>query len=425
MSGKRKTIIIGIDGVPFRLMDALSRQGVMPNFAQLRQDGVFRQIESSLPEISSVSWSSIITGKNPGEHGIFGFAEMIPGTYTLSFPNFDSLRAKPFWRTGKKKRYAIINVPSTYPAKPINGFHVAGFIALDLERATYPPSYVPKLREMGYRIDIDAEKGHKSKTLLLKELSDTLDGRMKLYRHLLGTQHFDVTMIVFTGTDRIGHFMFDAYESKEHPLHQQFLDYFTAIDKAVGEIVEKMKPDDNLLMCSDHGMELIEKNLYVNKILQEKGFLNLGDEENRRYNNIKQGTLAFSLDPARIYLNRAGRYPKGGVRPADEEKALNDIIELFRDLKIQGKKAIKAVHRKEEIYKGPCTDRAPDLVMIPNKGFNLKSSLTPGGEDGALTGKHTQHDAFLFIKNKNNENVVPKNPKVQDITGMLGKIGDL
>ena len=70
---KKRIIIIGLDGVPYRLIDNLCKNKVTPEIKTLIEKGVFRQIESSIPEISSVAWSAIITGKNPGKHGIFGY----------------------------------------------------------------------------------------------------------------------------------------------------------------------------------------------------------------------------------------------------------------------------------------------------------------------------------------------------------------
>ncbi|PIZ19592.1 MAG: hypothetical protein COY50_09140, partial [Deltaproteobacteria bacterium CG_4_10_14_0_8_um_filter_43_12] len=97
MFADKRTIIIGLDGVPYSLVKDLSARGIMPNMSRLIEDGIFRQMESSIPDISPVAWSSIITGKNPGEHGIYGFMDMVPGTYGLYFPNFTNLHGIPFW----------------------------------------------------------------------------------------------------------------------------------------------------------------------------------------------------------------------------------------------------------------------------------------------------------------------------------------
>ena len=103
----KRNIILGIDGVPFELMDDLSSKDIMPNFKDLKNRFNFKKLKSSIPHLSSVSWSSIITGKNPGEHGIFGFTDLIENTYSLRFPNFNALKSKPFWHNDSKKSESL------------------------------------------------------------------------------------------------------------------------------------------------------------------------------------------------------------------------------------------------------------------------------------------------------------------------------
>ncbi len=182
MPAKNRTVVIGIDGVPFRLLKNLAEKGIMPNFAELKREGIFTQMKSSIPEISSVSWSSVITGKNPGEHGIYGFTALIEGTYTISFANFRNLKAPAFWHEKDDITYVILNVPSTYPAKELNGVHISGFVSPDLERAVYPPSYLDTLRDMNYRVDVDSGYAHKSMKLFLNDLFKTNEIRIKAYR---------------------------------------------------------------------------------------------------------------------------------------------------------------------------------------------------------------------------------------------------
>lgn len=94
-----------------------------------------------------MAWSSIITGANPAEHGIFGFTDFAPGTYRMTFPNFASLKAPAFWERDGEGRSVIVNVPATYPARELNGVLIAGFVALNLEKATYPQSWLPYLQD--------------------------------------------------------------------------------------------------------------------------------------------------------------------------------------------------------------------------------------------------------------------------------------
>ncbi len=79
----KKVVIIGLDGVPYRLIENLSNMGVMTETKKLLEKGVFTEMESSIPEISSVAGSSMITGKNPGNHGILGYTDIPTRTYRL------------------------------------------------------------------------------------------------------------------------------------------------------------------------------------------------------------------------------------------------------------------------------------------------------------------------------------------------------
>ena len=422
MPTKNRTVVIGIDGVPFGLLNNLSEKGVMPNFAELKGEGVFTPMKSSIPEISSVSWSSVITGKNPGEHGIYGFTGLIEGTYTISFPNFRNLKAPAFWHEMTNKSYVILNVPSTYPARELNGVHISGFVSPDLERAVYPPSYLDTLRDMNYRVDVDSGYAHKSMRLFLNDLFKTNEIRVKAHKYFWNKFDWDVFMLVFTGSDRLEHFLWHAYEDENHEYHDKFLQYFREVDFAIGEIVSRINEEDQLIMLSDHGMEAIKRNVNVNSYLAEEGFLVLVDKPkpSERYKNIRDGTKAFALDPARIYLNRGGKYPNGSVKPNEEEDIIASLISAFEDLKYNGEEVIKKVYRKEEIYHGEQLEHAPDLVLLSNPGFNLKGNISAANvfeEPDIIIGKHTYEDAFLYVRH--DKGIVPEQPTVEDVRKII------
>ena len=132
MADNPKTVIIGLDGVPFGMIKDFAETGVMPHMAEVISKGIFKQMRSSIPEVSCVAWSSMITGQNPAAHGIFGFMDLRPDSYKMTFPNYTTLKSPPFWEewTGQS---VIINVPGTYPVRGMNGVHIAGFVAIDFE----------------------------------------------------------------------------------------------------------------------------------------------------------------------------------------------------------------------------------------------------------------------------------------------------
>lgn len=396
---RKRNIIIGLDGVPFGMLEKFARTGVMPNTAAIIDKGFFTPMYSSVPEISSVAWSSIVTAVNPAKHGVFGFIDLHPNSYNMRFPNFSDLKAEPFWNQ-TAGRSVIINVPSTYPVRRMNGVHISGFVSIDFEKSVYPRSLQQKLKKLDYRLDVDAQQAHNSMQLFIEDIDKTLDARIEAYKYLWDSEDWQNFMLVFTGTDRLMHFLWNAYEDQTHQYHDFFIEHFRKIDTAIGRIINDINEDDTLIMLSDHGFERLEKDIYINHLLMTEGFLTFKSGTPPKLGNICPGTRAFALDPARIYINQKGKYPAGSVNPQEKQACIKDLEDLFDSLKIEGRKVIKYIYRKEQVYKGPYLDEAPDLILIADRNFNLKGAMTSNElvAKGPFTGKHTYEDAFLLIR---------------------------
>ena len=420
MTRNGKTVIIGLDGVPFGMIENLADNGIMPNTAELISEGIFKKMLSSIPEVSSVAWSSMITGKNPAEHDIYGFTDLLPNSYQMTFPNYNDLKAPPFWEKMEGKS-VIINVPSTYPVREMNGVHISGFVSINFEKSIHPKSLVPQLKDMDYRLDVDSEKAHRSMELFLSDVEVTLDARIETYRYLFDNQNWQTFMLVFTATDRLLHFLWDAYEDKNHKYHTHFLEHFRTIDTAIGEIRNRLNDNDLLIMVSDHGFEGLDYDIYINHLLKEEGFLKFEPPQEMNLKNIHEDTKAFVLDPARIYLHRKGKYPRGTVEDGDAEEILSQLENIFRCLEVDDRKVIKDIYRKKELYSGPYLENAPDMVLVAEKGFNLKGSIKADklADKAIFTGKHTQDDAFLIVRGLTDNSVVPDIPTVRDVVSIF------
>jgi predicted AlkP superfamily phosphohydrolase/phosphomutase len=417
-----KTIIIGLDGVPFGMLKDFAETGIMPNTAKILSKGIFKKMHSSIPEISSVAWSSIITGQNPGRHGIFGFMDLAPHSYKMRFPNFNDLKAPPFWDTWQG-RSVIINVPSTYPVRQMNGVHISGFVSIDFEKSVHPKTLIPKLHEFDYRLDVDSQLAHTSLDRFLQDVDTTLDARIQAYRYLWGSCDWQTFMFTFTGTDRLMHFLWNAYEDKNHKYHNVFLDHFRKIDRTIGEITGNITDDDLLVMLSDHGFERLDKDVYISYLLMQEGLLKFKQGQDIELNNICYGTKAFPLDPARIYLNFKDKFPCGTVEQNETEDLLCQLENLFRSLEVDGRKVIRDIYRKEQIYSGPYLKDAPDLILVGAEGFNLKAKVKTNqlADKAIFTGKHTQDTAFLLFRGLSDESIIPDIPKVSDVKPIVEK----
>jgi predicted AlkP superfamily phosphohydrolase/phosphomutase len=149
--------VIGLDGLPYTFLTRMVSEGRLPNFARILAAGDLRPINSVYPPVSSAAWASFATGKNPAKHGVFGFSERQAGSYKTYIPTSRHLKGDTLWEilSRRGKRVVVMNVPVSYPPRPVNGVLVSCFLTPDLSKGVYPPSLYPTLKEMGYRLDMD------------------------------------------------------------------------------------------------------------------------------------------------------------------------------------------------------------------------------------------------------------------------------
>jgi predicted AlkP superfamily phosphohydrolase/phosphomutase len=406
---EKKALIVGIDGVPYPLLQELIEKGHMPGIAGILKDGhKLHRMYATLPDLSCVSWTSFMTGANPGAHGIFGFTHLAPSTYTLTFPTSRDIKVPKFWRIlrlqGKIKKTAALNIPNTYPAFPIDGLLVTGFVSVEYDKSVYPPSYLPYLKERHYVIDVDASVAHKDPPKFYDSLVKNVEKREEVFCELFDKEPWDIFIAIITETDRLHHFFFDKKES------DLFTHLYRKVDTAVTSLYKaaRKKWGENFffMMLSDHGFAPLTKEFNINAYLQRVGLLNI-DETKQFYDRIGGGSIAFTLDPGRVYINFKGKYPRGVVEPSamkETRKKLKEVLFGFKDE--NGERVLQYVFEKEELYRGPQLELAPDLLCVGRRGYDLKGnmqkkdnlSLTP-----TFKGMHTWDNAIL---------VIPENVKI-------------
>lgn len=392
-------MLVGLDGTPCTLLKRFINDGTMPNMRELSGRGTLLQMDTSIPDISSVAWTSFMTGANPGRHGIYGFIDLQPNSYKIYFPNSKHIKSETVWSAAGRagRRSIVINVPSTYPAQPLDGILVAGFVAVDLNKATYPQELVPRLREMDYRIDVDARKVQESHDALMEDVLVTLERRVKLLLHLFDKEQWDLFVGVVTETDRLQHFFMDAIEDAGHKYHSAFREFYRRVDGFLGQIAERLK-DETLLIMSDHGFTPIKRQVYLNRWLVDNGYLKL-KENARSIEDIADGSLAFAMDPGRIYVNVKGKYPNGAVERADALRVIDEIKRGLMEISAEGKSIVKRIYTRDELFFGPAVELAPDLCVQSVYGYDLKGAVNKKElmDREVFTGMHTQDDSTLFI----------------------------
>jgi predicted AlkP superfamily phosphohydrolase/phosphomutase len=420
--------MIGLDGTPCTTLKEMLDAGIMPNFKSLVGEGTLCQMDASTPAISSISWTSFMTGKNPAKHRIFGFIDLEPGSYEYRFPNYHDMASETLWDVlGKSGRTSIvINQPSTYPAKPLNGISIAGFVAIDLKKAVYPPSILPKLEKSGYRIDVDSNKAHDDIDAFIKDLFDTLDRRTATIHDLYDNEKWDYFQGVITGTDRLHHFLWSAYDDPNHKFHEAFLEYYRRVDKFIGEIAEKAGDNTTLMLMSDHGFTSIKREIAVNQWLREQGYLKFDTEPPDSLADMSPESRAFALDPSRIFINTKGRFPRGSVPPEQVGGLVAELVEKCSHMNLPdaGEEIVERADRKEDVYDGPYLQEAADIILTPKWHFDMKGTVKrlELATTGVFTGMHTHDDAFFYvrrgdIRDDRKVNVVDLAPTILAILG--------
>lgn len=411
---EKKVVMLGIDGVPYTLLCAYMERGIMPKLSRLcSSGGRLCRMKSTLPEISSVAWSSFITGKNPAEHGIFGFMEIDRQSYDYTFPNFTSLKEMPFWEKENLKS-VVLNIPQTYPARPINGVMVSGFVAIDLKKAVYPERVYEYLNSIGYRIDVNAKLAQENPEAFFKDIFDAFQKRKKAIKHLYENEEWKLFIGTVTETDRLHHFFFDsAMDGKYYHVFERF---YRELDDFIGEMADMAVKDRALFFtCSDHGFTPIKTEVYLNKWLVENRYLTLNGSQGLK--GITPDSQAFCLDPSRIYIHLEGKYSRGCIKQSEYQALKNELKERLLKIEFEGEKVIKAVYTKEEIFNGIHAENGPDLYLLPNYGFDLKGAVNKESVFGVthFKGMHTYDDAHFYSSVPITEEAL----KIEDLAAVI------
>jgi len=423
MRRRGPVVIIGVDGLPFSLARRLAgisstipvhsvRPGAqtlqaplpfLPTFRRFFVEGMAVPGTSSVPPVSCTAWTSAASGCNPAKHGVFGFIDFRPGTYTSFIPMAPHVRASRLWNVAAAcgLRAVVLGVPVTYPPDRFPGLHVSGFLAPDLAKAVYPPDRLAALARIGYALDVDPRIGHDSKRALIAAIRRSLAARANAILASLAAETPDLLFAHIIETDRLNHFLFDAIESGRGDLVGEAFEVYRQVDDLLGRLAAAMPRGAPLIVCSDHGFCTARKVVQLNDVLAGLRWTTWGKESGTRA-NIMPGARAFSLAPGRIYIHTRSRYPHGPVAEADRDRLAIELKEELEEALVDGQTGqpmFEKILARHETFSGPLISLAPDLVVIPRRGYDIKAAPPGTGSflTGDLSGMHTFDDAFLGV----------------------------
>jgi predicted AlkP superfamily phosphohydrolase/phosphomutase len=393
----RRVAVIGLDCAEPRLVFERWREQ-LPNLSRLMAAGTWGPLRSVDPPITVPAWSCMMSGRDPGELGIYGFRNRSAYDYrSLAVADSRSVLVDRVWdhlsRAGR--HVIVVGVPQTSPPVSVNGELVSCFLTGDTRKDpyTFPASLRAEIESMvgAYRVDV-RDFRNEERDRILAQVYEMTEQRFTVCRHLLDTRPWDFFMMVEIGLDRMHH-AFWRFLDPEHPRYEpdhRYRDairsYYVYLDEEIGELLERFDEDTTVFVVSDHGARPMEGAICVNEWLAQEGYLAL--------EHPPEGLVAFSDAPVdwsrtrawgeggyycRLCLNVAGREPQGIVTAAEYEPLLDELADRLERLPGPDGQAIGTrVFRPRELWREQ-RGIPPDLVVyFGDLGWRSNGSLGHG-----------------------------------------------
>ena len=396
---EEKVVLLGLDGVPFELVSDLASRGYLPNLRRVLEEGASGILRSTIPPLSPIAWSSIMTGLNPGKHGVFGFVDRYMRPLSSR-----KIRGRAIWDLVSLARGKAIclNVPLTYPPYPLNGIIVSGAPCPKDKVVSSPPEVANELKEQfSYRLDIrllsEEYQGLKEEDFL-EQAKEVMELRAEALLYLAEKSKWDILCAVFTTMDRIQHVFFGrAFEDSpffEPRARDILIHYYSLLDALIGKLMSEFLSEAIIVFSSDHGFEPLYKYVGLQNILE--AFLTRKRSLRVFYTLLMRLIDKLGLiDPAKRLLRKSriaggARRALGGgfecgmgfiyISNPSFRKALDELVRYLQTVidPEEGRRIIKKVYRREELYHGPFLKDAPDLLLVPELGYELRV-IMPGG----------------------------------------------
>src|SRR6185369_7267600 len=250
-------VVVGLDGATLDLIRPWIADGTLPHLARLCDRGAWGRLRSTIPPATFPAWTSLVTGVNPGRHGVLDFTERVPGTYRVRFVNGGRRRAAALWTrcNAAGRRSAVLTVPGTYPPEPVDGVMVSGWDSPLTTAAdgsfVHPRGFYDEMtRVVGGRLpfadfqEIAAGPGWHAHALA--QLVDGVARRTRLVRHCL--RDCDVLMVVYGESDTVAHHFWRFHDPQSprfapSPFREAIRQVYRILDTALGEIIATTPPE--------------------------------------------------------------------------------------------------------------------------------------------------------------------------------------
>ena len=426
-----RVLAIGVDAAEPELLERWMAEGSLPTICQVVQEGAYTRLESVADAFSDAVWPSFYTGTGPATHGYYYFRQVKPGTVQM-LPTMNRSHRRPFWWLLRDlgKSVVIFDVPKAPIQEASPGLRPGEGATLQVvgwgERYPFVRASRPRelYREIQRRFGrhphtqgVFRPRSVKQQQKLLRDLLAGVERRAEAIRYLMSQAPWDLFITAFSESHSAGHqyYHLDPTSPNYDPQRAQvveraLLDVYARIDAAIAHVLETVPPDTNILLFSVHGMgSKYTTRAFLQPVLERLGYQvpnsgtpdplrALRDRLPRWLRDQINGALPLSTQstlisryfengsdwrqtwavaedwgegPPWIRVNLRGREPWGTVEPGEDYDDLcAEITSDLMKLRIYpgGQPAVRAVHRTDQLFRGPHVRELPDMVVHWERG---------------------------------------------------------
>jgi predicted AlkP superfamily phosphohydrolase/phosphomutase len=410
------TLLIGIDGATFTVLDPYFERGVMPSLGGLVERGVRAPLRSVMPPLTPPAWTSLMTGKRPGQHGVFDFFQKEePDSVYFQFASSQDVRSPTIWSlaSDQGRRVITLNFPLMFPPPAVDGCVVPGGMMpwRQLRLGCHPPGLFDRLkalpgfnpREMlNMELEIKAIEGCPD-----DEYADWVELHIQreqrwfeVARYLMQEEPAELVGVLFDGVDKLQHLCWRFIDPAcrpprpsrwEREMIERCERYFRTLDSIIAELVTIAGPAATVVLASDHGFGPTRDVFHVNSWLAREGYLAWADgqdgapdgdtqvgfaEVTRHVHALDwERTLAYAATPSSQGINIVSRVP-GSDEPLPEETRRRVALELAQGLgavcrPYDGRPLVAEIWTREEAFPGPHGALGPDLSLVLADGATI------------------------------------------------------
>lgn len=421
----QKVLVIGWDCAP---PDWVFDKWIndLPTLKSLLKKGIYGNLTSTIPPITVPAWQSMLTSKDPGQLGVYGFRNRKTYSYDSQyFSNSADILEHTVWDILSKanKKSILVGVPQTYPPKPVNGCMVSCFLTPSTKsQYTYPNELKNEIeKNIGEYIPDVKHFRTEDHDFVLKQIYEATKIRFETLRYLLKNKEWDFAMIVEMGTDRIHHGFWKFLDPK-HPKYKKgnkyesaILDYYKYLDGELAKTLD-VAGDAAVMIVSDHGAKAMLGGICINEWLIKEGLLVL-KEYPKSFTPIEKLEIDWAKTKvwgaggyyARIFINVQGREPNGQIPQNEYKKFRAELKKKIENIKDESGNSLETIaYIPEEIYK-KVNRIPPDLIVIFDNlrwrsvgSIGINSVYTYENDTGPDDANHAQEGMYVLFDPKAN-----------------------